>query len=84
MKLPKLDSRGWLALASVAMLSGAFAALLFVRIPEENRDLVIAIASGVIGSTFKDVYGFFFGSSKGTVEANERTDAVLAATEEHK
>lgn len=76
------DSRSWLAMAAVVMLAAAFTALLFVRIPEENRDLVIALASGVIGATFKDVYGFFFGSSKGTVEANERTDAVLAATEE--
>lgn len=84
MKLPKWDSRSWLAIASVLMLAGTFAALLGIRIPDENRDLVIALASGVIGAAFKDVYGFYFGSSKGTAEANERTDAILAATEEGK
>lgn len=82
MNIGKPDARGWLAIASVLMLAGAFGALLFIRIPDENRDLVIALASGVIGAAFKDVYGFFFGSSKGTSEANERTDAVLAATED--
>lgn len=83
-KIGKPDARGWLAIASVFMLAGAFAALLFVRIPDENRDLVIALASGIIGANAKDVYGFFFGSSKGTAEANERADAVLAATTEEK
>jgi len=71
------DQRGWLAIASVLMLAGAFCALLFVKIPDENRDLVIALASGIIGATYKDVYNFFFGSSKGTADANRRADDVI-------
>lgn len=71
------DSRGWLAIGNVALLAGAFIALLFVRIPDENRDLVIALASGVIGATFKDVYSFYFGSSKGSADANDRADKAL-------
>ena len=76
------DARGWVSLAMIAMLAWALWALLFATIPDENRDLYIALLSGVVGAAVKDIVSYYIGSSKGAADANARTDAVIEATKE--
>jgi len=76
------DARGWVSIAMIVMLAWAMWALLFAAIPDNNRDLFIALCSGVIGAAVKDIVSYYVGSSKGAADANERVDAVIAATTE--
>ena len=46
--------------------------LFFIKIPEENKDL-LNITVGVILSGFMAVVGFFFGSSQGS---KDKTEAI--------
>jgi hypothetical protein len=75
-----------LALASVAAVLIAFFTLIFVRVPEENRDMINIILGAIVTVGFGSVYSFYFGTTRGSeqktaalatsVEAN----AALAAT----
>ena len=76
------DARGWVSIAMIVMLSWALWALLFAKIPDENRDLFIALSSGVVGAAVKDVVSYYVGSSKGAADANARVDAVIEATKD--
>lgn len=76
------NERGWVSIAMVALLSWSLWALLFASIPDENRDLFIALASGVVGAAVKDVVSYYVGSSKGAADANARVDAVIEATKD--
>jgi hypothetical protein len=73
------DSRALLAFAVIIMLGLSVAGLFFIDIPPTNRDLIIAIVSGVFGASAKDVVGWYFGSSKGSSE-KDATIAKLAET----
>ena len=75
MKLPTLQD--WLAAAMIALLAYSLHRLMEGSIPAENRDLVIAIVSGVIGAGVKDVIGWAFGGSKGASENRALTQAAL-------
>lgn len=76
------DARGWVSVAMIAMMGWALWALLFAKIPDENRDLFIALCSGVVGAAVKDIVSFYVGSSKGAADANARVDAVIEATKD--
>lgn len=71
-------SRSILAALVIVMLALSLAGLFFVDIPQANREVLIALVSGVLGASFKDIVGWYFGSSKGSSE-KDATIATLAA-----
>ncbi len=73
-----LDLRGLTGLAMILLLAAALGVLMFVRIPDANRDLAIALITGVLGASVKDIVGYYFGSSKGSASKDE-TIARLSA-----
>lgn len=64
-----------LAISSILGLIGLIWTLIFVQIPEGPARDVLLILSGALVTIVKDVYGFEFGSSRGSKEK----DGVLAA-----
>jgi hypothetical protein len=72
------DMRGG-ALMGLFLLTGY---ILWVSAPErggEPSEFFKAVAQAVVLTGFLAAIGFLFQSSKGTSEANDRTDKVLAA-----
>jgi hypothetical protein len=67
-----------LALLSVVAVLVAFFALLFIEVPEPNRDMVNIILGAVVTVGFGSVYSFYFGSSRGS----EQKTAALATSVE--
>jgi len=76
-KLSPPEPRALIAFAMIGMLGWLLWALLFNEVPKENRDLVIALASGIVGACVKDIVGYYYGSSKGASDANARADKAL-------
>lgn len=68
------DSHTALALAMFTLLAGVLCALLFIPIPDQNRDLVIALASGVVGASCLTIVGYYFNVPK----SNGQKDATIA------
>lgn len=66
-----------LSAAALAMAAYALYALTKLVVPETNRDALM-VALGVILGLSKDVFSFFFGSSKGS----EDKTALLNAGED--
>lgn len=68
------NSRGdFLAVSAVAMFSGTIAALFLVDFPDSSKDVLLVVVGALVG-IIKDVFGFEFGSSKGS----ERNQQALA------
>jgi H+/Cl- antiporter ClcA len=57
------------------LITGAFFAflfaLIFVGVPEQNKDLLNITGGALIGAFTTGVIGYFFGSSAGSKEKNE-------------
>lgn len=68
------DTQGFLAIAILALIGTVVIILLIKPIAIENKD-VLNIALGVLLGSLKDVYSFFFGSSKGS---EKKDDALIA------
>lgn len=56
--------RAVLSLLILAMLAAAGAALIFVPIPDANRDIIITVIGALIGTGFGSVTGYWLGSSQ--------------------
>jgi hypothetical protein len=67
-----------LALASVAAVLIAFFTLIFVRVPEDNRDMINIILGAIVTVGFGSVYSFYFGTTRGS----EQKTAALATSVE--
>jgi hypothetical protein len=68
------DTQGFLAIAILALIGTVIIILCFRPLPVENKD-VLNIGLGVLLGSLKDVYSFFFGSSKGS---EKKDDALIA------
>src|ERR1700744_3329785 len=68
------DTQGFLAIAILALIGTVVIILLLKPIATENKD-VLNIALGVLLGSLKDVYSFFFGSSKGS---EKKDDALIS------
>lgn len=68
------DTQGFLAIAILTLIGTVVIILLLKPIASENKD-VLNIALGVLLGSLKDVYSFFFGSSKGS---EKKDDALIA------
>lgn len=73
------DTRGWLAIAFVAILVLVLVITAFNRFPEGNKDLFVFMAGQVVGAAMLAIVNFYFGSSKGAADANARADKAMAA-----
>jgi hypothetical protein len=75
-----------LALLSVVAVLVAFFTLMFVEVPEPNRDMVNIILGAIVTVGFGSVYAFYFGSSRGSeqktaaLQTSVEANATLAAT----
>ena len=69
------------ALASVALIAlcGAITALMFVKVPPENRDLLNVALMALIGNA-GTAFGYFFGSS----ESSKKKDETIQTLAEDK
>lgn len=65
--------RGFLVVAAILMVIGAFVALLGFEIPDKNRDAIMILIGALIARSEK-IDAFFFGSSK----SSEDKTAMLA------
>ena len=80
MKLPGVtapDTRGWLALASVAMVMWGLGLLAFVRVPDTNRDLFNLLVAQAVVVGFVNVFAYYFGSSKGATDVRAQLGQAL-------
>lgn len=56
--------RACLSLVILVMLAAAGAALIFVPIPEPNRDILITVIGALLGTGLGSVTGYWLGSSQ--------------------
>lgn len=80
-KTPKdacADPRAYLAAAMIVLLGLSLAGLLFLPIPQENRDIIVALVSVGVVASVKDIVGFYFGSSASSTQ-KDATIATMAA-----
>lgn len=73
------DPRAALAVVMVILLALVVGFLVFVPIPEPNRDVLVTLVSVGVVAPIKDIYGYFFGSSAGSV-AKDATIATMASS----
>lgn len=75
------DTQGFLAIA-VVMIVSAVVLILLVSPPsiDERSSGVLMTIVGVLIACLKDVYAFFFGSSKGSVEKDKALAEVATKT----
>ncbi len=69
--------RMFLAAAALGLAAFSLHSLTTNEVPASNRDALM-VALGVILGLSKDVYGFFFGSSKGS---EDKTDLLTTPSE---
>ncbi len=71
------DTQGFLAIAIVAILTAVIMVLLLKDYTNLNEKVYGALLTllGVVAACFKDVYSFFFGSSKGS---EKKDDALIS------
>lgn len=77
MKISKNLTRLILAIMGVVFCLAWFAALLFIPVPEVNRDLVNIITGAMIGVVLTQIYNYFFGSSQSSAD---KTDMMNGGT----
>lgn len=72
------DTQGFLAFAIVMVLAVVILILLLKDYANLNEKVYGALLTllGVVAACFKDVYSFFFGSSKGS---EKKDDAIMAS-----
>ncbi len=75
-----LSMRGALAILAVLMLAWAFGQVLTVPPPAASRDAVMILIGAFIAIA-KDVYAYFFGTSKSSADKN---DLIASATDARK
>lgn len=68
------DTQGFLAIAILGIVGFVVVLLMFKGVPTESKD-ILNVALGVLLGSLKDVYSFFFGSSKGS---EKKDDAILS------
>lgn len=68
------DTQGFLAIAIIGLVGFVVCLLLYKPVAVENKD-ILNIALGVLLGSLKDVYSFFFGSSKGS---EKKDDALIS------
>lgn len=72
------DTQGFLAIAIVVLLGSIVFILLLHPIQIDDRiQGVLMTVIGVLVGSLKDVYSFFFGSSKGSVSKDDTIAAVV-------
>lgn len=59
-----------LGLAVNAAFFGVLAALIFKVVPQESRDILLVLV-GALTASWKDTYGYYFGSSAGSARKDE-------------
>jgi hypothetical protein len=70
------DTQGFLAIAIVAIVGGVIALLLLHPITlDDKQTSLLQVLLGILIGSFKDVYSFFFGSSKGS---EKKDDALIS------
>ena len=72
------DPRAKLAAAMVILLGLSLAGLLFLPIPDSNRDIIVALVSVGVVASVKDIVGYYFGSSASSSQ-KDATIATMAA-----
>jgi hypothetical protein len=70
------DTQGFLAIAILALVGAVVVMLLKEPIAGENKD-ILNVMIGVLLGSLKDVYSFFFGSSKGS---EKKDDALISGS----
>lgn len=75
-----LSMRGALAILAVLLLGWAFGQVLTVPPPKDSRDAVMILIGAFIAIA-KDVYAYFFGTSKSSADKN---DLIASATDARK
>lgn len=72
-KISKADIRNIIAVLYVSMILAYIYVLVFVEVPEKNKDLVNVIGGNVIGG-LGIVLGYYFGASKQNADKKEETE----------
>ena len=67
----------YLAAAAVVTLLACIALLAFVNLPASGRDAILILLGAVVAS-YKDVYGYVFGSSAGSAEKTAALTQIAA------
>jgi hypothetical protein len=70
------DTQGFLAIAILGLIGVVVVMLLRAPIAIENKD-ILNVMLGVLLGSLKDVYSFFFGSSKGS---EKKDDALISGS----
>lgn len=68
------DTQGFLAIAILMIVGFVIVLLLYKPVAVENKD-ILNVTLGVLLGSLKDVYSFFFGSSKGS---EKKDDALIS------
>ena len=70
------DTQGFLAIAIVSLIGSVLVLLLTKPITLDDKTTgLLQVMLGILLGSFKDVYSFFFGSSKGS---EKKDDAILS------
>ena len=78
MKISKNLTQLILAIMGVVFCLAWFAALLFVSIPEANKDLVNIITGAMISVCLTQIYQYYFGSSKSSSDKTDMMNGGMA------
>lgn len=66
------DTKGFLAIAIIALFAGTLLLLLFGRAPTDDKIMTaLTLLLGVLANEIKEVYGYFFGSSASSANKDE-------------
>lgn len=78
--VPDIDTQGFLAIAIIGLI-GLIVAVLLLNPPkmDERTAGVLMTVIGVLIACLKDVYSFFFGSSKGSSEKDKAMQEMAGA-----
>jgi len=67
----------YLAMASFAFAVTIVIMLFFIEVPDKNQDVVNFILGIVVGNGLTQVFQFFFGSSKGSKDKEDRLNSMI-------
>jgi hypothetical protein len=74
MKISRNTTQLILAILGVVFCLAWFAALLFVPIPEANKDLINIITGALLSTCIAQIYNYYFGSSKSSADKTDLTN----------
>lgn len=71
MKVNKNITQLVMAIMGVVFCLAWFAALLFVPVPDANKDLINIITGALLSTCIAQIYNYYFGSSKSSADKTD-------------